>query len=175
MNKVQLGMFLEQNKDRLTAEDFNNAEKALNKSSSKTLVKVLSKQTKSPVVTAFLSTFFGWLGIDCFYLKDIGKGISRVIATIVSIVLYVVSFYFFTTLSGNVFDISLGKDVFVVTAEMIQYATLAISALFSIIYIIVLCINIKNADVKTKQKNVQILKLRCEPIDKQPELDWRIG
>ncbi|MBQ8177945.1 MAG: TM2 domain-containing protein [Clostridia bacterium] len=175
MNKVQLGMFLEQNKDRLTAEDLYNAEKALKSSSSKTLVSVLGKKTKSPVVTSFLATFFGWLGIDCFYLENTWKGVGRIITTIVSIALYIVSFYFFTTLSGNVFNISLGKDVFVVTAEMIQYTTISISALLSIVYIIVLCINLKNTAINTKQKNAQILKLRSENINTKPEFVWRIG
>ena len=173
MNKIQLGMFLEQNKDRLTAEDFSIAEKALENASSKKVVRVLSKQTKSPVVNTFLATFFGFVGGDSFYLGWIGVGIGRIITTIISIALYMVSLFLLPTIPA--FEISIGESVFEVTAQILQYVGLGISALYSLIYIIILALNIKKSALVAKLKNAQILNIQHLLIPGIVEEKWNIG
>ncbi len=40
---------------------------------------LLASQMKSPVVAIVLSLFFGWLGVDRFYIGKVGLGIGKLL------------------------------------------------------------------------------------------------
>lgn len=177
MNKVQLGMFLEQNKDNLLPEDLSTARTALENCSQAQATKALVKVTKSPLLTTFFATFFGWMGLDRFYLGQTGKGIKRIIATIISIGLYVGCHFLFTRLFGNLFLIDISKmDIrFWITAPMVQYFVLAIATIFSISYFIKLLINLLNASTDAKIKNAEIFNIKHNIVTGVIDENWNIG
>lgn len=177
MNKVQLGMFLEQNKNNFLPDDFETARTALENCSPKEATKALVKVPKSPILTTFFATFFGWLGFDHFYIGDIGKGIKRIVATIISIGLYVGCHFLFTLLAGDLFPIDIAKlDIhFWVTATMVQHLGLTVSAIFSIVYIICLFSNLLGASDNAKRKNAQIFNIKHIVTTGVINERWNIG
>ena len=176
MKNIHIGMFIEQNKNRLLPEDLSNAQKALTPLPDKTIRRILETKTKSPICATFLATFFGWIGGDSFYLGKTSTGIARIIATIISIGLYISCHFLFTMPLGDIFPIDLSqiKIDFSITAEMVKYAALAITLIYSVAYLVKLIINIVNAETNAKVVNKKLYKLRLAPKTIVENV-WHIG
>lgn len=155
MNNKQIGMFLEQHKDNLLPSHLSVAEKALPFVNDKEVKHLLAIKTKSPTVNTLFATFFGWCGADNFYLGYPASGFVRILLTLISIALYILTNFTFDFFAG---DILVGKMF--ISAAIIQYGSLAIAGLFAIAYFISLMINIKKASTAAKIKNALLLKIR---------------
>lgn len=177
MNKVQLGMFLEQNKNNFLPEDFETARIALENCSPKEATTALVKVPKSPILTTFFATFFGWLGCDHFYLGQTGKGIKRILTTVISICLYIGCHFLFTMLNGVLFPIDIADlDIhFWVTATIVQHLGLTVSVIFSIVYMICLFLNLLVASDNAKRKNAQIFNIKHIVTTGVINERWNIG
>lgn len=188
---VQIGMFYEQNKERLHHEDLEKAREILEeKHSAQKIKRLLSIKTKSPICASLFAGFLGWLGADKFYLGKIKDGFKKLFATLVAVGLDVLTIFAFYNLRGDVTisnvpqiladnsQILFSLKSFVVPAEIFQFLALGIAATYTIAYIIVLIKNIKLTSSITKDINREIYNIRRVKnkiiLSELPE-EWDIG
>ena len=71
--------------DKLLPDDIPRLENALRNSDGSRTSALLSCKIYNPIVALVLSIFLGTLGIDRFYIGDVGKGILKLLLTVVII------------------------------------------------------------------------------------------
>ena len=71
--------------DKLLRDDIPRLENALRNSNGSRTSALLSCKIYNPIVALVLSIFLGTLGIDRFYIGDVGKGILKLLLTVVII------------------------------------------------------------------------------------------
>lgn len=204
MKKIHIGMFLEQNKDKLTTEDWDGAKVALEDVSPDKLVTLLSLKEKSPAVATVFATILGWLGADKFYLgthkKVLGKdkfygkliwqGIKKILITILAVVLDVLTIWTFSNLGGSIplynivpaftVDGVMYFSTIFVNAAVFQYVSLVAAVILSIVYIASLIKNAREAENLTKITNRHLYRIRNELVPEEQQIikshqDWYIG
>ncbi len=163
MKKVHLGMFIEINKDRLSVEDMCHAVNALENSTDEKVYSLLYRDTKNPKFASFLACFFGWLGLDCFYLGNVLNGIGRILFTALCIGLGFVCHNFIDLVSPI-----LSGDLL----KYIDYMHVVLALLLSATYPIYISYLIRHSLTKsteeTHKKNAKIFHLKCK------EYQWSI-
>lgn len=163
MKNVHIGMFIEINKNRLSSTNMTRAVSALESSSDDKVYSLLYRKTKNPSVTSFLALFFGWLGLDRFYLGDVLGGITRIVLTALCVALGCFC-HFFVDLVGGVLEGDLLNYM-----GYIQALIAIITASFYPIYVSFLVRQaIVQAPRDTKKKNAEIFNLECK------EYKWSI-
>ena len=188
---VQVGMFYEQNKERLHHEDLEKAREILEeKHSAKKIKELLSIKTKSPICASLFAGFFVWAGADKFYLGKVKDGIKKIVATVIAIVLDILTSLAFSNLRGDVtishilqIDPSKTQILFyfkpiLAPAEIFQFLALAIAVIYAIVYIVLLIRNIKQTNSITKDTNREIYnirKVRNKVIVSEMPEEWDIG
>lgn len=160
MDKIQTGMFLEQIKFKVPVELLPRAKEALLNASSSASFKVFSLKFKSPILATLWAIFFGWCGIDCFYIKKTGAGIKRIIVTLIS-VLIDIGAYFLTTYVTNPWHVNLFQSLsFDLQPNVIHAIGIVVALCFAIIYVVSLIKDITLVADKTKTYNFSLLGIK---------------
>lgn len=79
MEQNKVNAIIMQYKDVIPAEQTYIVKEALEKAGDCAYDRLVAVPTKSPITTLLLSIFLGGLGVDRFYLNDIGLGVAKLL------------------------------------------------------------------------------------------------
>ncbi len=79
MTSQQADLFIATNADKFLPEIIPNLRYRLLSAPDSTLYRLQSANFKSPIIALILSLCFGTLGIDRFYIGDIGLGLGKLL------------------------------------------------------------------------------------------------
>ena len=79
MENTKVNALMAQYKDLIPSDQVLMLKNALQNAPDYAYDNLVTVQTKSPIVTLLLSIFLGGLGVDRFYIGDIGLGVAKLL------------------------------------------------------------------------------------------------